>query len=180
MGQKNRTLFLLPSTYVTCDLAPAPDRRQHRDQCGRAEVPALWLAGRCAAPSSGWRSSWRTAGLRESLLIGSVQLRLRTCTCSASYHSYGSHMTRTLAKGSSSPTSVFLGAAAADLLARGDAADLLATAVWEVPVSRATRNGLRVGCTLDEWHDSMIVKKHFSYRNADAAQGLRLCCEQGF
>ena len=62
-------------------------------------------------------------------------------TCSASYHSYGSHITRMAANGSSA-LSLDAGCAAALTTV------VLATAVCEVPDSRASANGLIDGCAL--------------------------------
>ena len=61
--------------------------------------------------------------------------------CSASYHSYGSHITRMAANGSSAFS---LDAGCAAVLTTV----VLATAVCEVPDSRASANGLIDGCAL--------------------------------
>ena len=68
-------------------------------------------------------------------------------TCSASYHSYGSHITSTAANGTSSPAAT-LCAAAAPVNGGPVFAVALSTAVCDLPLSFAARNGLTCLCVI--------------------------------
>ena len=77
-------------------------------------------------------------------------------TCSASYHSYGSHITSTAANGTSSPAATLCaaagaaapGAAAAPVNGGPVFAVALSTAVCDLPLSFAARNGLTCLCVI--------------------------------